>query len=111
MQINGIADNFAQKQMRHQTIRQMDGYTDAAQLPIYDSIKMLPRLGAFTQIRAQILGAEGQNVAQSGAVSEGTESEKTIVNGGVCLGLAPLGAEMEMERAKGFEPSTFTLAR
>ena len=111
MRMNGIADNFAQKQMRHQTIRQTDGYTDAAQLPIYDSIKLLPRLGGYTQIRAQILGAEGQNVAQPVAASEGTESEKTLVNDGVCLGLTPLGAEMKMERAKGFEPSTFTLAR
>ena len=111
MRMNSIADNFAQKQMRHQTIRQTDGYTDAAQLPIYDSIKLLPRLGGYTQIRAQILGAEGQNVAQPVAASEGTESEKTLVNDGVCLGLTPLGAEMKMERAKGFEPSTFTLAR
>ena len=63
---NGIVDNFARKQMRHQTIRQTDGYTDATQLPIYDSIKNLPRLGGYTQIRAQILGSEGQNVAQGG---------------------------------------------
>ena len=47
MRSHGIADNFARKQMRHQTIRQTDGYTDAAQLPIYDAIKNLPRLGAI----------------------------------------------------------------
>ena len=110
MRKHGIADNFARKQMRHQTIRQTDGYTDEAQLPIYDSIKNLPRLGGCTQIRAQILGPEGQNVAHPVAASEGTKSEKTLVNDGVCLGLAPLVAEMEMERAKGFEPSTLTLA-
>jgi integrase len=110
MRMNGIADNFAQKQMRHQTIRQTDGYTDAAQLPIYDSIKLLPRLGGNTQIRAQMSGAGSQTVAQPVAVSEGTESENNHVNGGVCLGLTPLGAEEKMERAKGFEPSTFTLA-
>ena len=97
--------------MRHQTIRQTDGYTDEAQLPIYDSIKKLPRLGDYTQIRAQILVSEGQNVAQAGATSEGAESDKPLVNGGVCLGLTPLVAENKMERAKGFEPSTFTLAR
>ena len=79
------------------------------QLPIYDSIKNLPRLG-YTQIRAQILGQEGQNVAQPVSISEGTKSEKAPVNEGVCLGLAPLVAEMKMERAKGFEPSTLTLA-
>ena len=111
MRSHGVADNFARKQMRHQTIRQTDGYTDAAQLPIYDAIKNLPRLGGYTQIRAQISGSKGQNVAQPVAASEGAESEKSPVNDGVCLGLAPLGAEMKMERAKGFEPSTFTLAR
>jgi integrase len=110
MRSHGIADNFARKQMRHQTIRQTDGYTDAAQLPIYDAIKNLPRLGGYTQIRAQILGAEGQNVAQPVATGEGAKSEKSLVNDGACLGLAPLVAEMKMERAKGFEPSTFTLA-
>jgi hypothetical protein len=41
--------------MRHQSIRQTDGYTDETQLPIYDSIKNLPRLGKYAQIRAQIL--------------------------------------------------------
>ena len=44
--------------MRHQTIRQTDGYTDATQLPIDDSIKNLPRLEDHTQIGAQILGAD-----------------------------------------------------
>jgi len=106
---NGIADNFTRKQMRHQSIRQTDGYTDDKQLPIYESIKNLPRLG-YTQIRAQISGSEGQNVAQPDGASEGTKSEKSPVNDGVCLGLAPLVAEMKMERAKGFEPSTLTLA-
>ncbi len=110
MRKHGIADNFARKQMRHQTIRQTDGYTDEAQLPIYDSIKNLPRLAGYTQIRAQISGQTGQNVTQPVAASEGAESEKSPVNEGVCLGLAPLDAEIKMERAKGFEPSTFTLA-
>jgi len=110
MRKHGIADNLARKQMRHQSIRQTDGYTDDTQLPIYDSIKKLPRLGECTQIRAQIFGFKGQNVAQPVAASEGTQSEKTPVIDGVCLGLAPLVAEMKMERAKGFEPSTFTLA-
>jgi hypothetical protein len=80
-------------------------------LPIYDSIKNLPRLENYTQIRAQILAAEGQNVAQAVAVGEGTESKKTLVNGGVCLGWALLDGEKKLERAKGFEPSTSTLAR
>ena len=110
MRKNGMPDNFVRKQMRHKTIRQTDGYTDEAQLPIYDSIKKLPRLLECIQIRAQILGADGQNVTQPVAVSEGKKSDKPLVNDGVCLGLAPLVAEMKLERAKGFEPSTLTLA-
>jgi len=101
MRKNGIADNFAMKQMHHQSIRQTDEYTDEVQLPIYDSIKNLPRLGGCTQIRAQISGADGQNVTQPVAVSEGTKSDKTLVNDRICLGLAPLVAGDELERAKG----------
>jgi hypothetical protein len=110
MRSNGVKDNFAQKQMRHQSIRQTDGYTDETQLPIYDSIKNLPRLGKYTQIRAQILVPECQNGTQPVAMGEGTETEKTFVNEGVCLGQTPLVAGNELERAKGFEPSTLTLA-
>ena len=61
------------------------------QLPIYEAIKGLPRLPGYTQIRAQILGAGGQNVAQAGAASEGNESAKAPVNGGVCHALAQCG--------------------
>jgi len=99
------------KLMRHSDIKlTAKVYTDEAQLPIYDSIKNLPRLGGCTQIRAQILVPEGQNAAQSVAASGGSKSDKMLVNGGDCLGLAPLDVEIKMERAKGFEPSTFTLA-
>jgi hypothetical protein len=98
MQRNGIGDNFARKQMRHQTIRQTDGYTDEAQLPIYDSIKNLPRLENYTQIRAQIY-------------TRTDFSRRGSKRGASCLGWALLDGEKEMERAKGFEPSTSTLAR
>ena len=54
----GLLIIYARMQMRHQTIRQTDGYTDATQLPIDDSIKNLPRLEDHTQIGAQILGAD-----------------------------------------------------
>ncbi len=108
---NGVADIFAKKQMRHQHLRQTDGYTDDTQLPIYDSIKNLPRLGGCTQIRAQISGSEGQNETQPVSKSEGKEVHKLIVNGGVCPVLSSPVAGGRVERAKGFEPSTFTLAR
>jgi integrase len=79
MRKHGISDNFARKQMRHQNIKQTDGYTDDVQLPIYDAIKDLPRLKKYTQIRAQILVPEGQNVVQPVATGEGTGSEKALV--------------------------------
>jgi hypothetical protein len=78
-------------------------YTDETQLPIYEAIKGLPRLLDHTQMRAQILGATGQNVAKAGASSEGKEHTETPLNGGVCQGLAGSDATVEMERAKGFE--------
>jgi hypothetical protein len=42
-------------------------------------------------------------VAQPVAASEGVEPQETIDNGGVCLGLASLVAEMKLERVKGIE--------
>ena len=110
MRRNGVSDNFAREQMGHQTVRQTDADTDEAQLPIDDSIKNLPRLGGDAQIRAQLSGSEGQNVTPAGALRVGSESDKTLVNIEVCRGVTLRDAGMEMERAKGFEPSTFTLA-
>ena len=79
-------------------------------VPIYEAIKGFPRLLDYTQIRAQILGADGQNVAQPVAIGEGKQSVKTLVNGVVRHALAQCVAMGEVERAKGFEPSTLTLA-
>ena len=110
MRKRGISDNFATKQMRHQSIRQTDGYTDESQLPIYEAIKALPPLLGYTQIRAQILGANGQIVAQSGATIEETKLAQVVANEAVCHDLAHCGAVVDLERAKGFEPSTLTLA-
>jgi len=45
-------------------------------------------------------------VSQAVAESEGTKASETIDNGGVCPTLAMGVAEMKLERAKGFEPST-----
>jgi integrase len=115
LQRNGVAQRFAMKLMRHSDIKlTAKVYTDETQLPIYDAIKNLPRLDAvpgYTQGYAQILGGSGQNVSQPVAKSSDSESDKTIENKGLCLGLAHSVAGGQMERAKGFEPSTFTLAR
>jgi hypothetical protein len=65
LQRNNIPQRFAMKLMRHSDIKlTAKVYTDETQLPIYDSIKELPKLlPGYTQIRAQISGSEGQNVA------------------------------------------------
>ena len=88
-------------------------FTDEMQLPIYDAIKNLPRwdgMPGFTQTRAQVLGAEGKNGAQADAAREGSKAAQASVNEGVSRRVARGKADREMERAKGFEPSTLTLA-
>ncbi len=115
LQRNGVAQRFAMKLMRHSDIKlTAKVYTDEMQLPIYDAIKNLPRLNGvlpYTQIRAQNLGGNGQNGSHPDAIAEGTNNEETIENQGVCRSLAQSDAGGQLERAKGFEPSTFTLAR
>ena len=92
------------KQMRHSDIKlTAEVYTDETQLPIYDAIKGLPRLGLYTHGYAQISGAAVQNVAQAGATSDAVRSAEDPVNGGVCHSLAGCDATGQMERAKGFE--------
>jgi integrase len=78
LQRNDIPQRFAMKLMRHSDMKlTAKVYTDETQLPIYDAIKGLPWLMDHTQIRAQISGAAGQNVAQAGAASEGKYSAET----------------------------------
>ena len=89
LQRNGVAQRFAMKLMRHSDIKlTAKVYTEETQLPIYDSIKGLPRLLDHTQIRAQISGAEGQNVAHVGAMNKGVEPHETIGNGWLCPALS-----------------------
>jgi hypothetical protein len=111
LQRNDIPQRFAMKLMGHSDVKLTAKiHTNRTQLPIYEAIKGLPRLLDYTQIRAQISGAAGQNVAQGGAASEGKRHAETPVNGGVCRTMAQGDAAEKMERAKGFEPSTLTLA-
>ena len=110
MRKHGISDNFARKQMRHQTLHQTDGYTDGSQFEIYEAVKGLPPMLGYTQGHAQILGGNGQNGSQPVATIEGTKPAQVLVNEGVWRGLSQPDAGGQMERAKGFEPSTLTLA-
>jgi hypothetical protein len=115
LQRNGVAQRFAMKLMRHSDIRLTSKvYTDEMQLPIYDAIKNLPRLDAvpgYTQIRAQILGGNGQTGSPPEANSGGSNTHKTIVNSGVCHGLAEPVTTCQVERVKGIEPSSLPLSR
>ena len=52
----------------------------------------------------------GQNVSPPVAVGQWKESAKASVNRVVCHGLPQTDCWVKMERAKGFEPSTLTLA-
>ena len=111
LQRNGVAQRVAMKLMRHSDMKLTAKiYTDETQLPIQAAINGLPRLAGYTHGYAQISGAAGQNVAQGGAASEGKKHAQAPVNGGVCHALAEADAMGQMERAKGFEPSTLTLA-
>ena len=115
LQRNEVAPRFAMKLMRHSDIKLTTKvYADEAQFPIYESIKNLPRLDAvpgYTQIRAQILGGNGQNGSRPVVAGEGSGHAVVIGNEPVSRRLAQPVAMGQMERAKGFEPSTFTLAR
>src|SRR5262245_6631591 len=107
LQRNDVPQRFAMKLMRHSDIKLTSKvYTDEMQLPIYDSIKGLPRLLGYTQIRAQISGAGGQNGSQPVAASKDTGSAGSPVKDGLCRTLAQVDAEEEMERVKGIEPSS-----
>jgi hypothetical protein len=109
LQRNGVAQRFAMKLMRHSDIRlTAQVYTDEMQLPIYDAIKNLPRLDAmpgYTQIRAQILGGNGQTVSQPDAKTGESNPTETLVNRDVCHVLSQPVTSCQMERVKGIEPS------
>jgi integrase len=109
LQRNGVAQRFAMKLMRHSDIRLTSKvYTDEMQLPIYDAIKNLPRLDAvagYTQIRARNLEGKGQTVSHPDAKNGDSKHTETLVNSGVCRGLAERVASCALERVKGIEPS------
>ena len=99
--------------MRHSDYRlTMNTYTDERQLAGYELLKALPRLdGGYTQIRAQISGAEGHNESQAGAAVKLDKLTQHVAAEVVSRALSQGVAGRKLERAKGFEPSTFTLAR
>jgi integrase len=106
LQRHGIAQRFAMKLLRHSDIRlTAKVYTDESQLPIYDAVKVLPRLFEYTQIYAQISGAAGQNQSQTDAQSEAQKRGEELVNEGVSSVLTHPVATGQKQRVKGIEPS------
>ncbi len=111
LQRNGISQRIAMKLMRHSDIKLTSKvYTDETQLPVYEAIKDLPRLG-YTHGYAQISGAGGQKLSQPVVLAAGVKVKESPMFDGVRRTLSQGGVGRKMERAKGFEPSTFTLAR
>jgi len=112
LQRNHIPPRLVMREMRHSDFRLTNAYTDERQLAGYEMLKGLPRLDAgYTQIRAQISGADGRNVSEAVAVMKPEELTQPLENDAVSRVLSHVVAGRELERAKGFEPSTFTLAR
>ncbi len=112
LQRHGVAQRVAMKLMRHSDINLTTKvYTDESQLPIYDAILTLPRLMDHTQIRAQILGAEGQNGSLPVAKCEEIALSQVPQNKAFSPSLTHPVACGQMERAKRFELSTSSLAR
>ncbi len=106
LQRHGIAQRFAMKLLRHSDIKlTAKVYTDETQLPIYDAVKVLPRLLDNTQIRAQISGAGGHNLSQVDVKSEGKQETERADNKADSLNLTHPVALGRMERVKGIEPS------
>ena len=106
MHRHGVSPRFAMKQMRHADLHETNGYTDETQLPVYESIRNLPRLGAYAHRCAQILGAEGQNVTRTDASGEGRQHQENSLNIGVWRTLPHPDAGKFLVETKGVEPST-----
>ena len=112
LQRNHVPPRLVMREMRHSDFKLTNAYTDERQLAGYEMLKGLPRLDAgYTQIRAQISGAEGQNESRAVAAVKPEELTQHLDTDAVCRVLSHVVAVKEVERAKGFEPSTFTLAR
>jgi len=105
---NGIPAVYAKKHMRHSDLKlTTNRYSDDTQFEMHDALRKLPRLsGESAQIRAQISGAEGHNVAQADAndsgFNHGDDTGKTDASRTVAQGVAT----NEVERVMGIEPTS-----
>ena len=107
LQRHGIAQRFAMKLLRHSDIKLTSKvYTDETQLPIYEAIKPLPRLGVYTQIRAQISGGEGHKLSQGDAKIGKNERMEVVESEEAGHVLAHSGVTGQNMGGEGFEPPT-----
>ena len=105
LQRHDIPQRFAMKLLRHSDIKLTSKvYTDETQLPIYDAVKVLPRLMDRTQIRAQISGATGDFVSQSVANGEGKRTSEDADNQQNSRKLTVPVAPCQKSVRGGFEP-------
>ena len=112
LQRNHVPPRLVMREMRHSDFKLTNAYTDERQLAGYEMLKGLPRLDAgYTQIRAQISGAEGQNESRAVAAVKTEELTQHLAADAVGRVLSQVVAVTEVERAKGFEPSIPTFAR
>jgi len=105
LQRNGVPQRFAMALLRHSDIKLTSKvYTDERQLPIYEAVKVLPRLPKNAQIRAQISGATGQNLSQDDASRETgrwpLEADKDSIRRDMALPVASMKSAVR----GGFEP-------
>ena len=102
---NGMPVIYAKKHMRHSDLKLTNRYMDDSQLAVSEELKRLPRIyDERAQIRAQISGPEGQNVAQTDANGDGEDDENSPEKMGLRRTLTQGDAEIEVERVMGIEP-------
>jgi len=107
LQRHGIAQRFAMKLLRHSDMKlTAKVYTDETQLPIYDAVKVLPRLFGDTQMCAQISGAAGHQLSHADDKGNGRAGSQHEGNGVPRRMLTLPVAIGGMERVKGIEPSS-----
>jgi len=102
---HGIVDEHSMKILRHRDTKTSLGYTDLKQLPIYEAVKDLPRLMGYTQIRAQISGAEGQNGSQAVATNGENQLSQPADNELASREMTVPVARWQKPVREGFEPS------
>jgi len=109
---SGVSPRLTMKLMRHRDpATTAKVYTDDTLLMAEQVVKGLPALGGCTHGYAQISVGTGQNLSVPVAPMPRAGDTENPGKIGENRGFRGHPEEEKLERAKGFEPSTFTLAR